>query len=355
MKLTPFHLQRFHVVLDSPSKGFRLRFKISQQQKLNTPKLKPKQHPHAPHHKKTMHRLLPLLHLLTLTHTATADAGTTCEWTSDDGVTVDLSSMTKTGPDFYTHVEGNFEFKLNLCGEVDSSTCKNHDAAGIQVLKADNECVAVLGSATEQPTSWAKLEPPHDGFALSFAGGDPGCSTAPFTRSLTYDMVCDNTLEEAQLLSVVENPTCVYTAIWKINCRASGAHGMTGAVKMCIILFILLLAYVGVFVYLERKESGQLRLPETHTEYWREFFLMAQEGAAISIEKAKEIIANRGFSGSSGGGSAGGGSGGSGSSSGYDAVPTTEKGGVGQQSYGSGGGNDLSAEHEDDIFGDDNL
>ena len=114
--------------------------------------------------------------------------------------------MTKTGPEFYTHEEGNFIFRLNLCGEVDSSSCKNNNAAGIQFTKEKEECVAVLGSALEPPTSWANLQPPHDGYALTFAPGDSGCTEAPFARSMTYDMVCDNTLGEAELLSVVENP-----------------------------------------------------------------------------------------------------------------------------------------------------
>ena len=50
-------------------------------------------------------QLLPLLLLLTLLPFAAAvysDDGTTCKWTAPDGQHVDLSSMTKTAPDYYT-------------------------------------------------------------------------------------------------------------------------------------------------------------------------------------------------------------------------------------------------------------
>ena len=275
------------------------------------------------------------------------DVGTTCQWTDPEGKTVDLSSMTKSGPDFYSHTEGNFIFRLNLCGEVDSSSCSNHDAAAVQFTKDDDKCVSVLASATQPPSSWSKLQPPHDGFALTFSGGDAGCSEAPFTRTMTYDMVCDDTLQEAELLSVVENPTCVYTAIWKINCSAP-SPGMTFAVKFCLIFGFVFILYIGIACYLERQDSGETSIPETHKEYWREFVALALEGCALSYETTKEFAASKGFFPF---GAAAGTEGGS-SKSGYDAVPTIEKGGG--ASYGSGAGGNLDGEREPD-FGDENL
>ena len=275
-----------------------------------------------------------------LVQQTSANDGTTCAWTDPEGKTIDLSAMTK-GPPYYEHEEGNFIFRLNLCGEVDSSTCSNHDAAAVQYTKDDDKCVSVLAAASKPPSSWSKLQPPHDGFALTFTGGDAGCSEAPFTRSMTYDMVCDNTLTEAELLSVVENPTCVYTAIWKINCTMT-AIGMSFQVKCCLLLGFLFCCYLGIAVYLERQDTGENNIPESHKEYWREFGVLAHEGLLLSYEKAKEVINTyRGLENTD-----------RPAKNGYDAVPSVEKGTT--SSYGSGVGGDLDGEREPD-FGDDNL
>jgi hypothetical protein len=304
---------------------------------------------------KSLHLLLPpsttfflfFASVLQFTAAIYNNDGTTCKWTDPRGRTIDLSSMAKSGPNYYTHVQGSFLFHLNLCGEVDSSKCTNHDALGVQYIKNGMKCIAVLGSATKPPKSWANLQPPHDGYALTFAPGDGGCITAPFTRSMTYDMVCDNTIKEAQLLSVVENPTCVYTAIWKVNCNATSASGMTFAVKLCLFLGIGFLLYAGIFCYLERKESGEARLPEHHKEIFHEFITMAKEGCAFSYEKAYHFAENHGYTLPCGSPSGGNG----GNSQQYDPVPTTEKG---SDEYGSSSGNRLTGESPVD-FGDENL
>ena len=119
---------------------------------------------------------------------------------------------------------------------------------------------------------------------------------------------------------------------------------MIWATKLCLFLGLIFLIYASVFCYLERKESGEARLPEHHKAYWREFFTLAQEGWTLSYERVQDFAASKGYGSGSGNNDSG-----SGGGAAYDPVPTTEKGG--DSNYGSGGG---FVEKEVD-FGDENL
>ena len=44
-----------------------------------------------------------------------------CKWVGPDGHAVSLAPFKGTAPELYRHVDGGFEYILNLCGSVDSS------------------------------------------------------------------------------------------------------------------------------------------------------------------------------------------------------------------------------------------
>ena len=189
------------------------------------------------------------------------------------------------------------------------------------------------------PPSWSQLG--ATGYTIAFAGGDGGCEDPPFTRVTAFQLLCADDVALAELVHVIEDPKCVYTAQFKINCAVARNGGLAGrwsfAARTFFMVFVIVLMYVVVVMVLEKRKMGegaQWQFPEHQKEFWQEFVMCAREGLALTIGKVQDGYARWRESGGSGRDGA------SRSRAGYDPVATQEpgNGSIGSPStYGSGG------------------
>ena len=263
-----------------------------------------------------------------------------CKWVGEDGHAVSLAPFKGKEPELYRHVDNGYEYVVNLCGSVDASACasKTPDAVAIQdKIGGKSGCESVIGAVSPTaPPAWSQLG--DTGYTISFAGGDAGCEDPPFVRVTAFQLLCDDNVALAELVHVIEDPKCVYTAQFKINCDVARNGGLAGkwsfASRVFFSTFLLVLMYVLVVMVLEKRKMGddaEWQFPEHQKEFWREFMMCAREGLALTVDRAQDVWARWWESGGEGGGV-------SRSRAGYDPVATQEPPGhSGPSTYGSGG------------------
>lgn len=209
-------------------------------------------------------------------------------------------------------------------------------------------CESVLGAVSPiAPPAWGQLG--ATGYTIAFEGGDGGCEDPPFTRMTTFQLLCADDVALAELVHVIEDPKCMYTAQFKINCAVARNGGLAArwsfAARTFFMVFVVVLMYVVVVMVLEKRKMGdgaQWKFPEHQKEFWQEFVMCAREGLALTIHKVQE-----GYAQWREGGGGGDNNGVNRSRAGYDPVATQEpgagsiSGGLGgnnPSTYGSGGG-----------------
>ena len=153
-----------------------------------------------------------------------------CKWVGEDGHAVSLAPFKGKEPELYRHVDNGYEYVVNLCGSVDASACasKTPDAVAIQdKIGGKSGCESVIGAVSPTaPPAWSQLG--DTGYTISFAGGDGGCEDPPFVRVTAFQLLCDDNVALAELVHVIEDPKCVYTAQFKINCDVARNGGLAG-------------------------------------------------------------------------------------------------------------------------------
>ena len=272
------------------------------------------------------------------------DAG--CKWVDNAGKHISLAPFKGTAPDYYTsrHEDNGFFYTVNLCGSVDSSKCKSMtpDAVAIQSTERDSKCVSVLGAISPAaPPAWSQLG--DKGYTIAFSGGDGGCEDPPFSRVTTFQLLCSDDVLAAELVHVIEDPKCVYTAQFKINCNVLRYGSLAGrwsfGTRFLFFAFMLVSMYIFVVMLLERRKMGdsaEWRFPDHQREFWSEFIMCAREGAALAYVAVQE-----GVMAWKEGRALGGSTSANRSRSGYDPVATTEPSSGSSSAgskYGSGGG-----------------
>ena len=155
-----------------------------------------------------------------------------------------------------THSALCFLCVFHTCLALNTHRCasKTPDAVAIQDKIGSGSgsgtgCESVIGAVSPTaPPSWSQLG--ATGYTIAFAGGDGGCEDPPFTRVTAFQLLCADDVALAELVHVIEDPKCVYTAQFKINCAVARNGGLAGrwsfAARTFFMVFVIVLMYLSL-------------------------------------------------------------------------------------------------------------
>jgi hypothetical protein len=152
-----------------------------------------------------------------------------CEYIASDGSHYNLQGMYRNGRVPYSFSSNNYQYYINICGNVPSSTCSVSNSTQTtnknenkQEQDSDDRVayspVCQLtrlpgaysgGSLSTQQFSDYRLGPANKGVTVTYTEGG-ACWDGTFRQS-KIDIACDPTSSPGEVVSISENPVCSYT------------------------------------------------------------------------------------------------------------------------------------------------
>jgi len=241
-----------------------------------------------------------MFRVLTITLSFVAGATAQCNATSD-GKFYDLTSLQNAtlSPVNWTDDEGTFTYSFQACGTHDcggdpASLCQHSN----QFL--DNTNLAIWTGVHDQ----ALFQPPSSGVGIN-AIFNNGASCGSQSRNTTITLQCDKTATVPKLTSVVEDPTCVYTAIvvTAASCtpgKGGGGGGLSlGDILLIIIPTTFALYLIIGFALLKRKAESGASCTDSipNIDMWRALPGLTADGCKFTVNKLKGLCGKGGGSG----------------------------------------------------------
>lgn len=217
----------------------------------------------------------------------------TCQFTSSDGYTYDISNMRKAAIDYkYDYMK--YSYRANFCGPL-ITTCNASEApAGLFLRRG-----VCVGKFTR---TWSNMgikaeyldnDIKTNGIRLSFESGERCISSFGQQFSLNYTIKCDPS-QISKLETVRKVTACNYDFVFssKYGCPTSFISSNSNSKSILFYLSLVFCIYLVGFTYINYRNNPEDGLVKAlpHRDFWREFAEYAVDGYRFSLDFTKSKV-----------------------------------------------------------------